>query len=63
MGIKKSKAGGGVMEKTKKESHSKERIDFQDRYVEDGWVASDAIYAIAQWDKFIEFRKHVEGDK
>ena len=87
------------MEKTKKESHSKERIDFQDRYVdmivhtkqigeiiedytskinkelyelsdgqlimlvEDGWVASDAIYAIAQWDKFIEFSKYVEENK
>ena len=87
------------MEKTKEQSHSKERIDFQDRYVdmvvhtkqigeiiedytskinkelyelsdgqlimlvEDGWVASDGIYAIAQWDKFIEFRKYVEEDK
>ena len=87
------------MKKTKEESHSKKRIDFQDCYVdmvvhtkqigeiiedykskinkelyelsdgqlimlvEDGWVASDAIYAIAQWDKFIEFRKYVEKDK
>jgi len=87
------------MEKTKQESHSKERIDFQDRYVDmivhtkgigeiiedytsrihkelyelsDGqlimlvegeWIASDGIYAIAQWEKFIEFSKYVEENK
>ena len=87
------------MKNTKEESHSKERIDFQDRYVdmvvhtkrigeiiedytskinkelyeltdgqlimviENEWVASDGIYSIAQWDKFIDFRKHIKGEE
>ena len=87
------------MKNTEEETHSKERRDFQDRYVdmvvhtkpigeligdytskinkelyelsdgqlimivEDECIPSDGIYSIAQWEKFIEFRKHVEETK
>ena len=31
--------------------------------IEGECIASDGIYSIAQWEKFIEFRKHVEETK